>query len=158
MAMTGFSTSSALTVHAWNEKLLREVMKSIYFEKFTKQGIMSPVYLLKDLAGAPGDTINYQLQMRLTGAGVGAGEFLREKEEPMNFYNDQLTLIERRNAVIDNGALSRQRTKINVSAEAAEALKVWMAEMIDKDFFVALQDTLTKCFWQISGTVAAGTA
>jgi len=165
MAKTNFATDNALTKKIWEESLYRDAAKEAYFSKFQSNGADNIVTVKRQLEKDKGDEITVGIRMRLTGAGVTEGTQLEGNEEALSTYSMKVRLAQYRHAVRDAGAMARQRTIINISAEAQSALKDWMSEKIDALHFDALgigagaSDSPSKIFYKTSsGVQSTGTA
>lgn len=136
MADTEFATGAAETVKRWAAKLWAEMPREIYFGKFMKENDMNTIIEVKrDLEGQPGDKLTFTLLRKLSGGGVAGDEVLEGNEEQMNFFSDDVTLDQIRNAVRLKGRLSERRTAFDQRQSAKNVLKTWLAEFIDDDIF-----------------------
>lgn len=136
MADTEFATGATETVKRWAAKLWAEMPREIYFGKFMKENDMNTIIEVKrDLEGQPGDKLTFTLVRKLSGAGVTGDEVLEGNEEQMNFFSDDVTLDQIRNAVRLKGRLSERRTAFDQRQSAKNVLKTWLAEFIDDDIF-----------------------
>lgn len=151
MARTSYATNNALTKKVWEEKLFRDTKVSSYFNRFFG-GDSSIVYEKTNLEKEKGDKITFGLRMRLTGAGVSGNQQLEGNEESLTTYAYDITLDKYRNAVRDDGALTRQRAMFDVTAEQRAALLDWGSEKVDKLCFDAIQADREKVFYSASGT------
>lgn len=155
MAKTGFTTSSAETKKLWEEQLFRDAVKQSYFSRFMGSNADSVMQVKTDLERSRGDRVRFSLVNRLSGAGVGEGQTLEGNEESLNSSTWDLTLTQRRHAVRDDGAMSRQRAVFSISEESRFALRNWQTEKIDEYSFTALEDSPTKIFYGGSATSTA---
>lgn len=159
MAETTFATNNPLTQKLYQEKLLRDVVKQVYWSRFMGNNPNFAVQLKTDLEGKQGDQIYYGLRMRLGGAGITGDGILEGNEEDLTTYSDSVVLEHYRHAVKDNGALTRQRAVFDVDEESELALKDWGQEKIDAISFAAILDTPSKVFFRNStGVVTADSA
>lgn len=153
--LTTILTGDARTKKLWLEKLNREVEKESFWPQLKEVGV---IYDLTDFKnGNKGDTITYQLRMRLTGAGKNEYETLRGSEEVPQHYTDSMTFHERVHAIAMSGPIDEQRVTYNVKGEDAESLKVWYREDKESRMFTALRLTPTKIFYP-TATVPTSTA
>lgn len=138
MAKSSYSTSANETVKLWSEIVYKESRIESYWEKFASESTESPLYEETHLTKDKGDQIRMPIIMRLTGAGVPEGTQLEGNEEKLQSYTVDVTLAQRRHAVRDDGAMSRQRTQFDLTKNSKEALKVWGSEYLDKVCFDAI--------------------
>lgn len=143
----------------YDEKVFRDTKKATFFGSMMGEGPDSLIQVKTDLNGERGDTIYFNLRMRLSGSGVTSGQILEGNEERLTAYNDSVVLERYRHAVRDDGEMTRQRAAYDVDAESELALKDWGSEKIDQLIFDALLTTATKVFYlNSSGVVSAGSA
>lgn len=150
-------TGSALTVKAWSDEIWLELPEQIFFAKYMQEDMNAIIEVKKELDGKPGDLINFYLQRQLSGAGVTGDSALEGSEEEMQFYADDVTLDQFRNAVRLKGRLSERRTAFNQRRTAKQALKDWLANKIDSDIFTALS-TSPSTGRTVYGGLASSTA
>lgn len=160
MSKTSTATgATGIAKKLYDEKVFRDTKKASFFSKFMGEGSDSLIQVKTDLDADRGDTIYYNLRMRLSGSGVTSGQILEGNEERLQAYNDSVVLEQYRHAVRDDGDMTRQRTSYDVDAESELALKDWGSEKLDQLIFDALLATTTKAFYlNSSGVVSAGSA
>lgn len=167
-------TGDAVTRKLWASKTIREASKLIYFKKFMPGGVLdlgkmkrgsdhalsvedeqAPIIVRADFLKEKGDEINYQLIMKLTGAGVSGDSPLWDNEEKLIFYNDKVRIDQVRNGVRPKGEMTNQRVAFNMRSSAKSALAVWLAERLDQDIFTELDSSPTKTFYGGDATSTA---
>lgn len=152
MGATYFSTSNALTKKAWEEKLVRDVVKESFFAPFLTAKDSSPIQVVTQLEKGKGDKVTTGLRMRLANAGVTSGQQLSGNEEALTTYDCSVSLEEYAHAVLTRGPLDEQRAMFSIDAESTQALKDWMTEKIDALIFSALFGTGSHWFHRIHGS------
>lgn len=143
---TEFTTASPERVELWAKKLWIEMPREIFWGRFMKEGddaMNSIIEVKRDLEGGPGDKLTFSLSSKLDGAGVSGDDTLEGQEEQMNFYSDDVTLDQRRNAVRLKGQLSEKRTAFDQRPAAKTQLKTWLAELIDDGIFTQFDTSPT---------------
>lgn len=156
MSKTGFSSSDAIAKKVWEEQLWRDTVKEAYFSRFMGKTSANAVMTKDELAKTKGDTVNFQLRMRLEGEGVTGNQTLEGNEEDLKLHNCQVSLERYRHAVRDNGEMSRQRVAFSIDAESEQAIQDWGSEKITKLCMNELfSTTSTKMFY---GGSASSTA
>ena len=138
MAETAFATGHASTVTIWSALLFREAAKQTYFKKFSGSGADSMIQVKNDLTKEAGDTIKFDLLMDLTGDGITGDTELEGNEESLTYYQDQVVIDLRGNAVRAAGKMSMRRTKHSIREDAKTALARWMSQTRDDDMVLAL--------------------
>lgn len=157
MAETGFDTNNALTVKAWEKMLFIDTVKESYFSRFMGENANSIVQVKTNLSlsGNKGDTITFGIRMRLEGDGVTSGQTLEGNEQDLTTHSDTVSLERYRQAVKDDGALSRQRVVFDLNSESRSALQDWGTEKIDQLCFDAIIASPTKIFYAGTATSTA---
>lgn len=117
---------------------MKQALKQMYLSKFSSTKDSSIFQVKSELTKAKGDKITFGLRMKLSGAGVTGDSDIETAEEAMVFYDDQVVVDLRMNAVKAAGKMTLQRTAYNIKAEAKDALADWAAEILDEDMVYAL--------------------
>lgn len=157
MADTEFLTGAAETVKRWAAALWQESVREIEWGKFMGEDPNSIIQVKRDLEGQPGDNLTFTLRRRMAGAGVTGDDVLEGNEEQLNYFSDTITLEQTRAAVRLKGRLSERRTAFNQRTDAKDALKTWLAELIDDDIFTQF-DTAPAATRTLFGGTATSTA
>ncbi len=147
MSKTDVTTSSAECVKLWSEQLYRDTTKEIYWQKFMGTGSDSVVNVKTSLEKKKGDRERFAIRMRLEGDGRTEGQVLEGYEQSLTTYTTDVTLGLLRQAVRDDGSMTRQRAMFDVTQESLDALKGWTAEKLDEEAFDAITDSPTKIFY-----------
>ncbi|MGH9876026.1 MAG: N4-gp56 family major capsid protein [Nitrososphaerales archaeon] len=116
----------------WSEKLYREALKETWINRLMGEGADSAVQVLKDTQKSAGDRIRVGLRMQLSGAGVSGDGTLEGNEVALDFFSDDLTIDQLRQAVRSQGKASEQRVPYDMREEAYEGLRDWWAGRIDE--------------------------
>lgn len=164
MADWTFTTADPLTSETWAKRWWIEAKTESYFYG---QGLIGPseendiIVEFPDLEREQGYQHTFGQVRNLSGAGVQGDADLEGNEEVPNVYDDAITLNQKRNAIRTKGKLSEQYPSDKATRMWAERLlKRWMAEMIDQDFFTALNTSITKSIWggdaTSTGSIEAG--
>lgn len=131
-------TGSPEAVKRWSRETWVELPKLIYWNKFMGKGLNSVVQVKTELEGQSGDKITFSFVRKLQGGGVNGDGDLEGQEEPINTYQDSVTIDQKRNAVRLKGRMSERRTAYSQRTIAKELLSTWLAEVIDADIFAAM--------------------
>jgi len=136
---TQFLHENRLTQEKWPQTFFEFKLENMMLSKFMGTGPDNIIQINKDLTGKEvGDRLTFQLELPLSNAGQGDDGTLESNEESMNFYNFQLQIHERSNAVRSAGKMSDKRTKVDIRRQATGALGRWAAEQEDNDLVYAL--------------------
>lgn len=142
MAQTNIPVNDPKAIKKQSAFLAVDVGKTSYFtRKFAGKGIeaQTPIQILPHLESEAGDQISYDLVMQLRMKPVrGEMERLRNKEEPLRTYTDQLYIDMLRGGVDGGGRMTRKRT-IHDLRKIAHARQVeWWARVLDEAMFIYL--------------------
>ena len=135
---TSFLHENRLTEEAWPETMFQYTLENMVLSKFMGASADNIIQIDKNLSKRAGDKITLRLRIPLSNAGGYDDSDLEGNEEALNFYNFQVTIHERGNAVRSAGKMTDKRTKIDIRREAIGALSDWHAEQLDNDFVYAL--------------------
>ena len=135
MATTQFGVNHPLAVKLYSKKLLREVLKDIYFSKFMGKGSDSLIQIFPETKKEAGDKVTYGLRMLLSGAGVSGDGTLEGNEEALSFYSDSITIDQLRHAVRSDGKMTEQRVPYSMRDEARQGLSDWFSDRADVSMF-----------------------
>jgi len=147
MAHTAIATGHALAPVIVQRQLFLEQKKSAYFTRFFSARGDMPVFEKTDFTKAKGETMTFGLRIRLTGDPITGNATMKGKEDKLTFYTWQLTLDRFRYAVMDDGALTRQRFVGDIPTEIRNALTVWGGELIDQKCMDALVESPTSTIY-----------
>jgi N4-gp56 family major capsid protein len=143
MSLTTITSGTNVSAKQWSDKLLAEYMGKTFFKPYmgsTEQDAQgSIIYVKEELTKKKGDIVNIPLVEGLDGSGVEGDSTLEDNEEQMNFYSQNVTLTQYRNAVRDAGALNRQRPAFDLFQQFRPQLTGWMARKFDALVIAALQ-------------------
>lgn len=145
MAVTAFGTNDAQTVKIWSTLTMREALKATLFNKFLGSGKESIIQRLTDLEKSAGDNIKFDLLMQMTGAGVTGDNRMRDNEEALVYYQDNVSIDQLRNAHAFR-RMSQQRTLHNMRMDAKTNLADWFAGVYDTYMFDYLCGNTTRSF------------
>ncbi|WP_027178774.1 N4-gp56 family major capsid protein [Maridesulfovibrio bastinii] len=140
MADTEFGLNDPLAVQRWSNSLAVEAAKKQYFNKFMGEGDDSLIKVKKELEKGKGDKITVGLRMKLSGDGVEGDNTIEgtAAEEALTFFNDKLTIDQRRKGTRVAGKMTEQRVPYNLRKESRDALSIWFAEDSDEQIMMYL--------------------
>ena len=140
MTATAFGTNDPNTQKIWSEKLFRWMMANC---ALTQGGLVGdgdnfPIQIDTSLTAKKGDKMTFRIRAPLTGEGVGDGGRVLSAAEALSILNFTLEVHERANCVTSDGAISEQRTAVNIREEGKAALGDWYARRLEEDAYAAL--------------------
>ncbi len=140
MGATEFTLGHPLAVQRWSDSLAVEAETKQYFSKFMGTGDDALIKIKKELQKQAGETITVGLRMKLDGDGVEGDNPIEgtTAEEALSFFNDTLTINQRRKGTKSKGKMSEQRVPYNMRKEGRDALSTWYAEDYDQQFMMYL--------------------
>lgn len=136
-----------------NPKLVEErllfidTIKESFFGRFMSSDGSSIVHERTDFTKKRGDTMYFPMRYRLTGDGVTGNQTMKGKEQKLETASFSVTLERYRNAILDDGALTRQRSPFPLPEEMRRALIDWGVERIDKLLMDALMASPTTALY-----------
>jgi hypothetical protein len=152
MATTDLNTVHRVT--KWDSDFLMEYVRESrfrpYMGKATGRGsnMAMPIMSRSDLVSSAGKSINIPLVTRLTGAGVQGYTRLTGVEEPLNIYNDQVTIHYNRNGV-EIAEADEKWTEMDLRDAGRSVLRQWASECLRDDLIISFADIYDRSY--ISG-------
>lgn len=141
MATTVIPWGDPKAVKIWAPKTHNDVMKAAYFtKKFVGKSQNNIIEERTELAADSGDTISFDLSVRLKGEPTFGDNSLDGKEEALSFYTDTVKIDQVRKSVSAGGRMTRKRTIHNLRQTASRNMR---------DYWKAWWDEL--CFMYLSG-------
>lgn len=137
---TVIATSAAITQQNFLNYCFREYVDKLVLKPYMGTTTESVIHVKDVFSKNKGDRVTFNLAAKLEGEGVQSGGTMEGNEEAMNFYGQAITLDEYRNAVKDDGTMSRQRTPFELKQEFEPALTTWLAQKVEKQLFQAAND------------------
>lgn len=162
--MPNTTINASLVKSLWSKQLFTEVMDTIFWKDFIvehapekmDQEIGNGIIVKNtDLRKEAGDTIYTQMMAKLSGAGVSGDNTLEGNEESVVFYPMSVTIDQIRHAVRLEGRMEEQKAAFNLRSAAKEALKTWLQEYIDGQFFTGLCTSPTSSRVKYGGDATA---
>jgi N4-gp56 family major capsid protein len=145
MAVTAFGTNDAQTVKLWSTVTMREALKATMAKKLMGTSKRAIIQRMTELEKGAGDQIKYDLLMQMTGAGVSGDNRMRDNEEALVYYQDDIKIDQLRNAHAFR-RMSQQRTLHDMRMDAKENLADWFAGTFDNYLFRSLCGDTTFSF------------
>jgi N4-gp56 family major capsid protein len=135
MAETAVPTNSR--VIRWEKDFYREYIRANRFSKFMGSDESAPIQVNEDLTKNVGETINFELINRLTGAGVTGTSTLEGNEEGLGQRNFRLVVDRTRHAVVHD-RLHEQFSAIDLVSAKKAVLMDWFKESVRDRIVLAL--------------------
>ncbi len=137
---TSIASNASITQANFLNFCFREYVDKLILKPYMGTTTESVIHVKDTFSQMKGDKVTFNLAAKLEGEGVQSGGTMEGNEEGMNFYGQQILLDEYRNAVKDDGTMSRQRTPFELKQEFEPALTTWLAQKVEKQLFTALND------------------
>jgi N4-gp56 family major capsid protein len=93
------------------------------------EGPENIIQIRTDLEKDKGDKVNIDLEVPMSGAGVGDDGVTTGYEEAITVQNMEIAVHERAHAVVSNGAMSEKRTVTNIRDAAKRGLGIWTRDV-----------------------------
>lgn len=136
MATTQITTTDSRSITQYQQERIAE--EALKYNVLAIKGMIGDdpnanvIVTESDLAKGKGDTVNYYLEMKLSGQGVTSNGTLRGNEEQLVHYQDTVKIDQIRNGVILDGRMTEQRTRIKLRKRAPRALGRWGGEWLNE--------------------------
>ena len=135
MATTAFGTNDSQTVSLWSKMTMREGIRCTrLFRKFLGNDDRSIIQRYVDLEKAAGDTVKVDLLMQMKGSGVSGDNRLKDNEEALVYYQDEVKIDQLRNAHAFR-KMSQQRTVHDLRKDASRNLGDWWGSILESYMF-----------------------
>lgn len=142
MSTTQVATGDARTVTQYQQDQIADT--ALKFNVLAQKGFIgedpttSIIVVETDLAKGKGDTVKIYLEAKLAGQGRVEGQTLRGNEEALVHFDDSLKIGEICHAIVLDGKMTEQRTRINLRKRAPRALGRWGGEWLNELAMVML--------------------
>jgi len=141
--ITAFGTNDSQTIKLWSALTMRDMLKSTLIYKFLGSGKSAILQRLTDLEKTAGDNIKYDLLMQMSGSGITGDNRMRDNEEALIYYQDNVSIDQLRNAHAFR-RMSQQRTLHDMRMDAKTNLADWFAGKLDTYMFDYLCGNTTR--------------
>lgn len=138
---TTIGVNDPQAVKRWATALATDTEKQMYFTRFIGSGENNIIDRKVDLESDEGDTIKFDLSMRLRGGVVEGDNNVEGTEENLTFYQDQVMIDQARKGADAGGRMSRKRTLHDIRKIAKDRTAEFMAEWFDELILVYLSGT-----------------
>lgn len=138
MPQTVVGVNDPKAVRRWATSLATDTEKASYWSKFIGTGENNIVERKVELEDEAGDTVQFDLSMRLRGGMTLGDNRVEGSAEALTFYTDEVKIDQARKGASAAGRMSRKRTLHNLRRIARDRTSEYMAQWIDEGFFVYL--------------------
>jgi len=135
---TAIGVGDPKAVRRYATTLARDTDKMTYFNKFIGQGENNVIERKVDLEDAAGDTITFDLSMRLRGGMTLGDNRVEGNAEALTFYSDEVKIDQARKGVSGGGRMTRKRTIHNIRKIAKDRAAEYSAQWLDEGYFAYL--------------------
>lgn len=129
-------------VKRWATALAVDTAKQMYFRKFVGTSENSIIQEKVELETDAGDTIRFDLSMRLRERPTFGDDRVEGKEEQLKFFTDEVKIDQVRKGASGGGRMTRKRTLHDLRKIAKDRTAEYMAEWFDELKFVYLSGDL----------------
>lgn len=130
-------------VRRWATSLAVDTDKQSYFTRFTGKGENNVIERKVELEDEAGDTISFDLSMRLRGGMTLGDDRVEGSAEALTFYTDEVKIDQARKGASAAGRMSRKRTLHNLRRIARDRTSEYVAQWIDEGYFAYLSGDST---------------
>lgn len=125
-------------VRRWALSLATDTDKQSYWTRFVGKGQNNIIERKVELEDEAGDTIQFDLSMRLRGGMTLGDNRVEGTAEALTFYTDEVKIDQARKGASAAGRMSRKRSLHNLRQIARNLTSEYMAQWLDEGFFVYL--------------------
>ena len=148
-------TGAAEAAEAWAADIWKEHLEEIFWGPYIKDSRDAIIVRKMELEKGKGETINHSMARQLTGDGILDDNRQEDNEEAVEWFSDDVTLRQFRNAVRLAGKLSEKRTAFNQGELAKDLLRDWLAGFLDNRVFVTIATSPTRAIYGGDATSTA---
>jgi hypothetical protein len=157
--MANTVTISALQQSLWSKDLLDDVMRDVgNVMRFMGEDSNNVLQVKRDLQSKKGSNETFGIVARLSGDGVTGDDELEGNEEAMLSYDENVAIDQLRNAVRLKGKLDSQKVVYDQIKSARENLRIWLKEMLIRQFFLKAGGVTNTTLVDTNGVVVGGRA
>lgn len=138
MAVTTVGVNDPKAVKRWATSLAVDTDKQSYFKKFIGAGENNVIERKVELEDEAGDTVSFDLSMRLRGGMTLGDNVVEGSAESLTFYTDEVKIDQARKGASAAGRMSRKRTLHDLRRIARDRTSEYMAQWCDEGLFVYL--------------------
>jgi N4-gp56 family major capsid protein len=138
MSQTNVGVGDPKAVRRWATSLAKDTEKQSYWGKFIGQGENNIIERKVDLESDAGDTVQFDLSMRLRGGVVTGDNRIEGNTSNLTFYTDEIKIDQARKGVDTGGRMTRKRTLHDLRKISRDRVSEYMAQWIDEGFFAYL--------------------
>ena len=138
MSQTNIGVGDTKAVRRWGTSLAKDTEKQSYWGKFIGTGENNVIERKVELESDAGDTVQFDLSMRLRGGVVTGDKRVEGTTSNLTFYTDEIKIDQARKGVDTGGRMTRKRTLHNLRSISRDRVSEYMAQWIDEAYFAFL--------------------
>lgn len=139
MSTTNIPFGDAKAQKKWSAALAQDTIKESYFEaRFIGTDMNNIIQRKTELESDAGDTISFDLSVRLRNKPTYGDARLEGREEQLRFFTDTVLIDQVRHAASCGGKMSRKRTAHDMRKIAKDKLSGYFAQLCDELLFIYL--------------------
>lgn len=139
MAATQIPFGNPKAQKKWSASLAHDTTKESYFEtRFIGTDENNIIQRKTELESDSGDTISFDLSVKLRNKPTYGDARVEGKEEALKFFTDEVKIDQVRHSVSAGGRMSRKRTSHDMRSIAKQKLTGYFAQLLDELLFIYL--------------------
>lgn len=132
---TTIGVNDPKAVRAWATSLAKDVAGESYWTKFVGKGENNIIENKVDLEGVAGDTVQFDLLMRLRTQMVTGDNRVEGTAAPLKFHSDEIKIDQARFGASAGGRMTRKRTLHNLRKISRQLATEFAAQWIDEGIY-----------------------
>lgn len=158
--MSNTAGNSSMRAAVYQKELFKDREDKLFF---MANGMMdtsenSIVQVKSDLKKEKGDTINFALTAKLSGAAVTGDSELEGNEEAISSYAESVAISQARFAVRLTGRYDEQRIAYNMREDAKNKLSIRINEFLERQIFMKMGGVTTLTLTDVAGNIYSADA
>lgn len=158
--MANTTGASGLRAHIYQKELFKDREDKLFFMANGMSGTdeNNILQIKSDLKKEKGDTVNFALTAKLSGAAVTGDSELEGNEESISSYSESVVIDQARFAVRLTGRYDEQRIAYNMREDAKSKLGIRVNEFIERQIFMKLAGVTTLTLTDVAGNIYSAQA
>jgi N4-gp56 family major capsid protein len=158
--MANTTGASGLRAQVYQKELFKDREDKLFFMANGMSGTdeNNILQLKNDLKKEKGDTVNFGLTAKLSGAAVTGDSELEGNEEAVSSYSESVAIDQARFAVRLTGRYDEQRIAYNMREDAKGKLGIRVNEFLERQVFMKLGSVTTLTLTDVAGNIYSAQA
>lgn len=158
--MSNTTGASGLRAQVYQKELFKDREDKLFFMANGMSGTdeNNILQIKNDLKKEKGDTVNFALTAKLSGAPVTGDSELEGNEEAISSYSESVAIDQARFAVRLTGRYDEQRIAYNMREDAKNKLSTRVNEFLERQIFMKLGSVSTLTLTDVAGNIYSASA